>query len=58
MRDSRGQCIRCRPGEMGQLVGLINEHDPSRRFDGYTDAAASAKKVRRYERPTRRIDPT
>ena len=46
MRDSRGRCIRCRPGEMGQLVGLINDHDPSRRFDGYTDATASAKKVR------------
>lgn len=45
MRDSRGRCIRCRPGEMGQLVGLINDHDPSRRFDGYTDATASAKKV-------------
>ncbi|CAM9341654.1 unnamed protein product [Laminaria digitata] len=48
MRDSRGRCIRCRPGEMGQLVGLINDHDPSRRFDGYTDATASAKKTVRH----------
>lgn len=47
MRDSRGRCVRCRPGEVGQLVGLINDHDPSRRFDGYTDTVASAKKVRR-----------
>lgn len=46
VRDDRGRCIPCRPGEVGQLVGLINDRDPSRRFDGYTDASASQKKVR------------
>lgn len=41
-----GRCVRCAPGEVGQVLGLINDDDPSRRFDGYTDAAATAKKVR------------
>ncbi|CAM9226577.1 unnamed protein product [Ascophyllum nodosum] len=48
LRDSRGRCIKCGPGEVGQVVGLINDHDPSRRFDGYTDAAASSKKIVRH----------
>lgn len=45
MRDNKGRCIPCGPGEVGQLVGLINDRDPSRRFDGYTDVSASQKKV-------------
>ncbi|CAM9251362.1 unnamed protein product [Ectocarpus sp. 8 AP-2014] len=45
LRDSRGRCVPCQPGEVGQLVGLINDHDPARRFEGYTDSKASAKKM-------------
>ncbi|CAM9553260.1 unnamed protein product, partial [Hapterophycus canaliculatus] len=45
LRDRRGRCVPCRPGEVGQLVGLINDHDPSRRFDGYTDSKASGEKT-------------
>ena len=36
---------RCGVGEPGHLVGLIRDNDPSRRFDGYTDAKATAAKV-------------
>lgn len=50
LRDSRGRCVPCQPGEVGQLVGLINDHDPARRFEGYTDSKASAKKVSRFGR--------
>lgn len=42
---STGRCVPCAPGEPGQLLGLISEHDPTRRFDGYTDTDASASKV-------------
>ncbi|CAM9283381.1 unnamed protein product [Ectocarpus fasciculatus] len=45
LRDSRGRCVPCQPGEVGQLMGLINDHDPARRFEGYTDSKASAKKM-------------
>ncbi|CAN0524944.1 unnamed protein product, partial [Ectocarpus sp. 12 AP-2014] len=49
LRDSRGRSVSCQPGEVGQLVGLINDHDPARRFEGYTDSKASAKKVSRFD---------
>ncbi|CAM9190366.1 unnamed protein product [Choristocarpus tenellus] len=43
-------CIQCRPGEVGQVVGLINNHDPARRFDGYTDNLATSRKIVRHVR--------
>lgn len=48
MRDhATGLCMECKAGEVGQILGLINDKDPSRRFDGYTDKAATLKKVER-----------
>jgi len=38
----------CQPGEVGQVLGLINSADPSRRFDGYTDRRATEAKVGRH----------
>ena len=38
----------CAPGEVGQVLGLINSADPSRRFDGYTDRQATEAKVGRH----------
>ncbi|NXV37924.1 S27A1 protein, partial [Rissa tridactyla] len=46
IRDSRGLCIPCRPGEKpGLLVGQINQQDPLRRFDGYVSESATNKKI-------------
>eukprot|EP00934_Nitzschia_sp_Nitz4_P005679 Nitzschia sp. Nitz4//scaffold268_size26297//23927//25882//NITZ4_008284-RA/size26297-processed-gene-0.15-mRNA-1//-1//CDS//3329544951//5669//frame0 len=40
-----GLCVPSRRGEIGELLGLIQQHDPSRRFDGYTDGKATERKV-------------
>lgn len=44
IRDAKGLCIKCEPGEPGAFVGKISS-DPSRAFDGYVDEEASKKKV-------------
>ncbi|XP_008327798.1 long-chain fatty acid transport protein 1a [Cynoglossus semilaevis] len=45
IRDSRGLCVPCQPGEPGLLVGRINQQDPLRRFDGYANQEATRKKI-------------
>lgn len=45
VRDSRGLCVPCQPGEAGLLVGRINQKDPLRRFDGYANPEATRKKI-------------
>ncbi|XP_078138505.1 long-chain fatty acid transport protein 1-like [Centroberyx gerrardi] len=45
VRDSKGLCVPCRPGEPGLLVGRINQQDPLRRFDGYASQDATRKKI-------------
>uniref|UniRef100_A0A8U7P8A1 long-chain-fatty-acid--CoA ligase n=1 Tax=Corvus moneduloides TaxID=1196302 RepID=A0A8U7P8A1_CORMO len=47
LRDSRGLCIPCGPGEPGLLVGRIDQRDPLRRFDGYVSAGATRGKIAR-----------
>lgn len=34
VRGPDGFCIPCAPGEPGEMLGLINENDPTRRFQG------------------------
>lgn len=46
IRAPNGLCIECRPGEIGELVGLI-KNDVRHDFSGYADKAASEKKVLR-----------
>ncbi len=48
-RNAEGRCERCEPNEVGEAVGLIPEDSAQRggRFEGYADAAASARKVLR-----------
>jgi len=43
-RDERGFCIECRPGEVGEAIGRISQ---TTRFEGYTDAQATEKKILR-----------
>jgi fatty-acyl-CoA synthase len=47
MRDADGRCMACGPGEIGEALGKIvtASGSPARRFDGYTDDAASDRKV-------------
>jgi len=35
IRDANGFCIPCKPGEVGELLGEIDEKDPLRQFAGY-----------------------
>src|SRR5207247_3081649 len=46
-RDARGFCIRCAPNEVGEAIGQISNDrsNVGSRFDGYTNAEASEKKV-------------
>ncbi|KAM6431232.1 long-chain fatty acid transport protein 4 [Liasis olivaceus] len=47
IRGPDGLCIRCKPGELGQLVGRIVQTDPLQRFDGYLNHEANSKKIAR-----------
>jgi len=44
-RDTAGRCVRCRPDEAGEAIGQIVGAGGTTRFEGYTDAAASGKKI-------------
>ncbi len=47
LRDADGRCIACGPGEVGEAIGQVvgGTRSPARQFDGYTDDAASARKL-------------
>ena len=48
IRDENGHCIVCARGEVGEAVGRIGTADEGGgRFEGYTDAAQTEKKVLR-----------
>jgi fatty-acyl-CoA synthase len=47
LRDAQGSCIRCAADEIGEAIGRIEGAAPGVRFDGYTDARASEKKILR-----------
>jgi solute carrier family 27 (fatty acid transporter), member 1/4 len=45
MRDERGHCVECEPGEKGLLIGMIGKN-PTTQFSGYANSAqASSKKI-------------
>jgi fatty-acyl-CoA synthase len=46
IRNSDGFCIRCSADEVGEAIGQI-QSDGITRFEGYTDKAASEKKILR-----------
>jgi len=47
IRGKDGFCIRCGPGEVGELLGKIDVTDPTRDFAVYTDPKATEKKILR-----------
>jgi fatty-acyl-CoA synthase len=48
VRDQDGLCIRCARGETGEAIGRIGTADGGGgRFEGYTDAAQTEKKILR-----------
>jgi fatty-acyl-CoA synthase len=46
IRDEDGFCVRCVANEIGEAIGRISR-DAGTRFDGYTDDAATEKKILR-----------
>ncbi len=44
LRDAEGFCARCEAGEAGELIGRIS---PLTQFEGYSNAAATEKKILR-----------
>ena len=46
-RDAAGFCIPCDRGEPGEAIGRIADDAGAGRFEGYTDAGETAKKVLR-----------
>ncbi|MGY2046987.1 long-chain-acyl-CoA synthetase [Methylobacterium sp. JK268] len=46
-RGPDGHCLRCPPGEAGELIGRLSREVGSQRFEGYTSEAASDAKVLR-----------
>jgi fatty-acyl-CoA synthase len=49
IRDESGLCMRCATGEAGEAIGRIHDGGAhaAAAFEGYTDAAASQKKILR-----------
>ncbi len=47
LRDARGLCIPCKPGEVGELLGRIDPSRVTMRFDGYLGDSATASKILR-----------
>lgn len=46
-RDKKGFCIRCKRGEVGELLGKIDTKKVNRRFDGYADRVGNESKILR-----------
>jgi fatty-acyl-CoA synthase len=44
IRGANGLCQECRPGEIGEAIGVIG-NDPKHDFSGYADKSATEKKV-------------
>jgi fatty-acyl-CoA synthase len=44
LRDANGFCVRCKPGEIGEMLGQIKG---TAKFDGYTNPQETEKKILR-----------
>ncbi|VDM78794.1 unnamed protein product [Strongylus vulgaris] len=47
IRDENGLCIPCRPGELGEMVGVIRNKDLLLKFEGYVNKGDTQKKIYR-----------
>ncbi|KAK6759522.1 hypothetical protein RB195_021231 [Necator americanus] len=47
VRDANGLCIPCRPGELGEMVGVIRKKDLLLKFEGYVNKGDTQKKIYR-----------
>ncbi|XP_017062001.1 long-chain fatty acid transport protein 1 isoform X1 [Drosophila ficusphila] len=47
IKDSKGHCIRCQPGQSGLLVGKVDARRAVSAFHGYADKGASEQKLLR-----------
>ncbi|SPJ17597.1 AMP-dependent synthetase and ligase [Burkholderiales bacterium] len=49
MRDASGHCVRCAADEVGEAISQVSMDDanPARRFEGYTDPGATSSKILR-----------
>ncbi|TDG39174.1 hypothetical protein AWZ03_014404, partial [Drosophila navojoa] len=47
LRNAKGHCMRCTPGEVGLLVGQVNARRAISAFHGYADKTASEQKLLR-----------
>uniref|UniRef100_A0A914LQX4 Long-chain-fatty-acid--CoA ligase n=1 Tax=Meloidogyne incognita TaxID=6306 RepID=A0A914LQX4_MELIC len=45
LRRPNGLCQICKPGETGEIVGMIRNDNPTRRFEGYLDRQETDKKI-------------
>ncbi|KAL7070845.1 hypothetical protein ACQ4LE_009743 [Meloidogyne hapla] len=45
LRWPNGLCKICKPGETGEIVGMIRTENPTRRFEGYLDKKETDKKI-------------
>src|SRR4051812_17150655 len=45
LRNEKGFCIHCGHDEVGEALGRIEGANPGSRFDGYTDAQESERKI-------------
>ncbi len=46
-RDENGLCVRCDRDEIGEAIGVIDKTGGGNRFEGYSDAAATDRKILR-----------
>jgi fatty-acyl-CoA synthase len=44
-RDAQGRCVHCETDEVGEAIGQVVAANGATRFEGYTDAEASRKKL-------------
>uniref|UniRef100_A0A915Q7S2 long-chain-fatty-acid--CoA ligase n=1 Tax=Setaria digitata TaxID=48799 RepID=A0A915Q7S2_9BILA len=47
IRTKDGFCVACKPGETGEMVGVIMENEPLLSFEGYLDEKDTGKKIMR-----------